>query len=64
MTTFLMWIRHGDTFGPNLQYISGKLVGKLTKSEMSYEMFKEFISLFWKIDCKKLGVDMKVNPDM
>ncbi|KAL5560035.1 hypothetical protein UlMin_036246 [Ulmus minor] len=64
MATFPMWIRHGGTFGPNLQYVGGKLVGKLTKSEMGYENFKDFISSFLKIDCKKLVVDMKFNLDM
>ena len=47
-----------------MQYVGGKLVGKLTKSEMGYEMFKDFISSFLKIDCKKLGVDVKFKPDM
>ncbi|KAL5561678.1 hypothetical protein UlMin_031425 [Ulmus minor] len=64
MTIFSMWIRHGGTFGPNLQYVGGKLVGKLTKFEMGYENFKDFVSSFLKIDCKKLVVDMKFNPDM
>ena len=47
-----------------MQYVGGKLVGKLTKSKMGYEMFKDFVSSFFKIDCKKLVVDMKFNLDM
>ena len=61
---FSIWIRHGGTFGPNLQNFGGKLVEKLTKSEMGYEIFKDFVSSFLKIDCKKLVVDMKFNPYM
>ena len=40
------------------------MVGKLTKSEMGYENFKDFVSSFLKIDCEKMVVDMKFNPDM
>ncbi|KAL5558900.1 hypothetical protein UlMin_035111 [Ulmus minor] len=38
MTTFPMWIRHGGTFGPNLNYIGGSLVGKAWRArEATYE---------------------------
>ena len=64
MAKFSKWIRHGGTFALNLKYIGGKLVGKLTQFEMGYDMFKEFICSFLKIDGNKMGVNMNFNPDI
>ena len=64
MATFPMWIRHSGAFGPNLNYIGGRLVGKVTQIKMVFARFLEFVSLFLKIDASKSEVSMKFNPDM
>jgi len=64
MVTFPMWIRHGGKFERNLQYLGGKLVEKFTSTVVGCSNFVEIVCSFLKIDCNKLVLHMKFNPDI
>ena len=64
MGRFPLWIRHGDQFKGNMNYIGGKLAGKAIESDVGYDRFVEIVGSFVKINGSRSQIIMKFDPKM